>query len=212
MSDQRKVVEAANSSAIDPNVLPVSLTDHADRYWTLRNKLIARATMNSTLSVTASFVSVVLALFAVYSTSSTQRQLKEIDLRQNFLRRYEELVFDVKPKTVSAPTNTDDEKKAAQSMAFTYYHRFWDLQLEEYQFWKEGLIDKAIYASWMDFRRSEMQNNETLQGISYRQAWDEMKTYLRGRERKGSNYYKEFIDFMDGVFDGKSETYENGPR
>jgi hypothetical protein len=193
-------------------VLPASLTDHADRYWTLRNKLIRRATINSTFSVVASFVSVVLALSAVIVTINTQRQLKEIDLRQNFLKRYDELVFEVKPRTMSAPANSDDEKKAAQLMAFSYYHRFWDLQLEEYQFWREGLIDKQIYASWMDFRRSEMQNNESLQGISYRQAWDEMTKYLKGRERPALNYYSEFINFMDGVFQGKSESYENGPR
>jgi hypothetical protein len=194
---------------------------HADQYWTLRNKLISRTAKNSTLSVIASFVSLMIALTVVVYTTSTQKQLtaqalkaqrelKEIDLRQFFLKRYEEIVFDQREKVESLPANTP--KEILEKKARSYYHRFWDLQLEEYQFRCSHLIDERIYSSWMDFRYGEFRENADLQGINYRTGWEEAKDYFSKREPQKKRYYTNFIGFMDKVFNGETTADPNCPE
>ena len=205
MKNDLEVTDSGNTPAIS---IEEMLKNHPDNHWTVRNRLIRRATLNSGLSLFVSLVSVVLAYYAFTTTTSTQHELKEIDLRQNFQKRYEELVFDAKEKA-SVPI---EDKEQARKVAVSYYHRLWDLQLEEYQYWKDGLIKPEVYASWMDFRRKEWKTNDSLQGVTYQQAWAEMKSYFLDNEPGRVAYYKEFTDFMEGVFQGKTETYASGPR
>ena len=177
--------------------------------------------------MTASFFSLVLALLVLAYTTNTQkrltekalqaqqelaekarqaqRDLKQIDLRQDFLKRYEEIVFDEKEKVKSLRARTPKEKEIARKKAFSYYHRFWDLQLEEYQFRCDGLIDKRIYASWMDFRRGEHRDNDNLQGITYKEGWEESKKYFLDREPSRAPYYTYFTGFMEKVFQGDTQ-------
>jgi hypothetical protein len=208
MKENLEVTESGNIDGSSPEEIAAKIKNHPDNQWTVRNKLIRQATINSGLSLFVSLVSIVLAYYAFTTTTSTQRELKAIDLRQSFQKRYEELVFDGKDKA-SAPVQDQGQ---AQKLAIGYYHRFWDLQLEEYQYWKDGLVDAEVYASWMDFRRLEWKANDPLQGVTYQQAWAEVKVYFLNHETNRIAYYKEFTDFMEGVFQGKTETYAKGPK
>lgn len=196
------------------------ISTHADQYWTLRNKLIRWTAITSTLSVAASFVSLMIALGVVLYTTSTQkeltaqalkaqRELKEIDLRQFFLKRYEEIVFDQREKVESLPADTP--KEILEKKAKNYYHRFWDLQLEEYQFRCSQLIDEKIYASWMDFRYGEFRDNAYLQGTNYQDGWEEAKRYFRDREPSKKPYYENFIKFIEKVSHGETTADLNCP-
>lgn len=221
----------ANSPTPDPRDVPEpnqpkkieEIRNHPDNYWTKRNELIWRTTRNSTISVLASFISMVLALYVVYLTTTTQtaltdkamkaqRELKEIDLRQNFLKRYEEIAFDQKERVKALRAESAQDKELAREKAVSYYRRFWDLQLEEYQFRCDGLIDERIYASWMDFRHEEYRGNEALQGITYQDGWKEVSDYFLNRERSKRPYYANFISFMEKVFKGETEADLDCPR
>ena len=141
-----------------------------------------------------------------------QRELKEIDVRHYLLKRYEEIVFDEKEKVKSLRARTSMEKQIARNSAFSYYHRFWDLQLEEYQFRCDGLIDKRVYASWMDFRRGEYQINNHLQSVTYKEGWEEAKIYFLEREPSRAPYYTYFIEFMEKVFQGETQANPICPK
>lgn len=73
-----------------------------------------------------------------------------------------------------------------------YWLSYWFFQQEQYYVWKDGMINNNIFQIWMSFRRSEWKANETLAGISYRDAYQSaVKTGL---------LTKEFQDYMNGVF------------
>src|SRR5437764_977233 len=85
------------------------------------------------------FVSTCALCFSIYAllhTSSVQRQMKTIDLMRSFQERYDRLEW-VESKAVH------DEDTAKR-----YFARYWNLQLEQYEYWKQGFIDDKIFAYW----------------------------------------------------------------
>ncbi|SRR6266478_5183842 len=193
--DPRRVLPPKAGSAIHQ--------DHADNYWTLRNKLFVASIAISAVSICFSAVSLGLAVWALTKSIENQRQsianqrdLKGIDLLVTFQKRYDELAYDVRSKV-------DSDEKATE-----YYHRFWDLQFEQYQYWKLGMIQPEIYGSWMEFRRQEFVRNYKIRNVTFQEGWLEGKNYLFAGDPKRSGYYKEFADFMDGVFRGEDWRYK----
>ena len=66
----------------------------------------------------------------------------------------------------------DRELVAKQKLSSDKYWRsFWFLQQEQYYLWKDGMINNNIFQIWMNFRRSEWNRNESLAGVSYRDAY-----------------------------------------
>lgn len=145
--------------------------DHAHHYWTLRNKLLVASIVISAVSICFSAASVGLALWALTKSIENQRQsidnqrdLKGIDLLVTFQKRYDELAYDIRSKV-------DSDERATE-----YYHRFWDLQFEQYQYWKVGMIQPEIYGSWMEFRRQEFVRNYKIRRLPSRMAGSRART------------------------------------
>lgn len=170
------------------------LLNHADNKWTLRNKLIAITTLISTFGFGLSLTSVLVASKALTTSTETQRQFKAVDLRQYCQKRYDDLAYDTKLRA-SEP-----------NQAKIYYRRFWDLQFEQYQYCRDGLIEPQIYATWMAARRLEWDSNEPVGGVEYQKGWTDMKDFFLHHDYGGRGDYKEFVDFMDGVFHGTTQT------
>lgn len=199
--------------------LPKAIQEHPDNYLTLRNRFIRRSTLISTLTLALSFASIVLAFVAVIITfrtqrnavdvttktqrdavkltTDTQRQLKEIDLRQSFQERYNKLTAE----TASSVKNESDAKG--------YYRSYWRLQLEEYQYWCDGMINEDLYATWAESRRSDWEKNLAFKynggSFTYQQGWQYMKNYFIERDRGKHTQYERFVKFFDEVIFG-SET------
>ncbi len=147
------------------------------------------------VSIFISALSFGFAIYALIYTLDQQRKMKVIDLLAEFQRRYDEVTYDVKGKVQAQP-------QVGQVRPEEYYRRYWDLQLEQHQYWKSGYITREIYSSWMDFRRREWLANEQVGGKSYQDGWQEAKRYL-------DDY--EFSNFMERVFNGDRTAYINGP-
>lgn len=192
---------------------------HPDNYWTLRNKLICVTTVGSALSLCLSMFSLYVASNVAYTNSKTQRELreedykiqqkfgekeferqrllKELDLRQNCQNRYDDLAYETKARVKS----TNDAKG--------YYKRFWDLQFEQYQYCKDGLINREIFATWMASRHDEYKDNESVGKMPYQDGWN----YMAGHFKKHNHEaYAEFVDFMNQVFLGNKATCELRPK
>src|SRR5947207_910908 len=71
------IIRALVGTKSTSDELPESLREHPDNYLTLRNRFIRRATNNSTLTLLLSCASIVLAGYAVYKTTTTQKNAVE---------------------------------------------------------------------------------------------------------------------------------------
>jgi hypothetical protein len=160
--------------------------------WSLRNKLALISTIFSGLSWG-------FAIGALMYSVSTQYQMKNIDLLIYFQKRYDDVAYDMKGR-VGKEYKPED-----------YYHRFWDLQFEQYQYWRLGLIRQDIYSSWMGVRLSDWKRDEDLGGMKYRQGWEEAQRYLSNGSTNNPKYYDDFVKFMNAIHDGHTEVYINGP-
>ena len=192
---------------LPPEKGPDEHQNHADNYWTLRNRLIRFSIAISALSIIFSALSLFLAILALNrglenqrSSIENQRDMKSVDLLVSFQKRYDDLAYDVRSRV-------DSKGKALE-----YYHRFWDLQFEQYQYWKSGWIKREIYSSWMDFRQKEFDQNDPVGGISFQDGWTlTERDYLLPALQQRAAAYKDFTDFMDKVLHGDSSQYRNGP-
>jgi len=73
-----------------------------------------------------------------------------------------------------------------------------------------GLITPEVYApGWTSGRRRKA--NDSLQAVTYQQAWPNKIIFL-DHEPDSIAYYKEFTDFMEGVFQGKLRLMQRGPE
>jgi hypothetical protein len=171
---------------------------HADNRITVRNVLMFVGLLVSMTSVILAYRALNASTAAQVGSTATQRQLKEIDLRQSFQKRYDDLSDDLKLKVKS------------RQDAETYYRRYWRLQLEEYQYWCEGMIDEKLYDTWANSRRYEWNTNVPLNykggAYLYREGWDAMKKYLNVRNQGNSAPYENFMKFFDNTIFRSKDT------
>jgi hypothetical protein len=125
-----------------------------------------------------------------------QRKLKEIDMRQYCQKRYDDLAYEARVRV-----RTNDDAKG-------YYKRFWDLQFEQYQYCKEGVINQKIYKTWMDSRRREHRDDERVGKMGSQKGWDYMAGIFIKNEEPEKEAYTEFVSFMNEVFAGTRKTCE----
>jgi hypothetical protein len=137
------------------------------------------------------------AVVALLYTVHNEREMKTIDLLTHFQQRYDYLVYEEQRKLQALP------EEQARPQAEAFYRRFWDLQLEQYQEWREGFITPEIFSSWMNFRRCEWERNEKVGGVTYREGWEGFKKYL-GNDDDG------FSAYMEEVFKNRRAVCANG--
>jgi hypothetical protein len=104
---------------------------------------------------------------SIYSQSiniQRQHEMKMIDLMTHFQGRYDVLMWEVAPAV--------DDIEDARS----YFSRYWNMQLEQYEYWQEGLIEDDVYAYWMGLRREAYNDAEyrpfrTFPDYTFQQGW-----------------------------------------
>ncbi|WP_162600649.1 hypothetical protein [Paraburkholderia sp. C35] len=91
-----------------------------------------------------------------------------------------------------------------KSRAHSLFIKLWNLQHEQYLYYREGLIPQPIFESWLAFRYSDYHSNSyDFDGVNYKWAWDTRKTEFGAQS--------EFVQFMDLAMD-TSGTYANAPN
>jgi hypothetical protein len=107
-------------------------------------------------------------LVSIYSQSiniQRQHEMKTIDLMTHFQNRYDTLMWEVSP--------TVDEEVEAQA----YFSRYWNMQLEQYEYWQQGLIADDVYAYWTSLRRATYNDAayrpfRTFPDYTFQQGWE----------------------------------------
>jgi hypothetical protein len=84
------------------------------------------------------------------NTSSLNKNSKKVDVMMVFHKRYDELKFEKEP--MEKQTSVDGE--LTQDLK-NYYYRFWNLQLDQWQYSKLDFLDDEIYSHWLNSRRLE---------------------------------------------------------
>ncbi len=107
------------------------------------------------------------------TNTTVQHEMKQIDLMRHFQDRYDKIIWEVSKEVT-------DERTAN-----AYFDRYWNLQLEQYEYWKQGLIDDDVFAYWMKLRRESYMDaewrpfEETLPDYTYKQGWEHARLALR---------------------------------
>ncbi|HEX4055475.1 MAG TPA: hypothetical protein VHX86_14515 [Tepidisphaeraceae bacterium] len=102
-------------------------------------------TLQEVIALLQAFSALIAGLALVISSLALRevRKMKTIDLMRAFQERYDKLRWDIAKDVKGKQT------------AREFYSRFWNLQLEQYEYWQHGLIDDRIYTYWMQMRRTE---------------------------------------------------------
>ena len=70
-------------------------------------------------------------------------------------RRFEHIVYDLMPKVMRHEYDINE-----------FYDLYWGLQVDQYHFWKQNLIDDEIYSYWLTLRHLDWSRNQSVGNIS----------------------------------------------
>jgi hypothetical protein len=134
---------------------------------------------------------VILSVVSLKLSLCTNKSLKRVDIAMECQRRFAKVYYTLRPKA-----------KANQYNVAEYYSLFWSLQIDQFQYWTEGLIDEKIFSFWMFCRHEEWLENEMIATMDYHSGW-------RLAVKKFRLESSEMYPFMMSVFEGTSELIEN---
>jgi len=140
------------------------------------------------------------AVVAIWIARRFTQRIKRIEATLEFRKRYqefldaksklnEEFYFDANGARITpAPTPNDKHKHAADNL----YRRLFDLLLNEFGFYRAGLVDHYAFTEWMRWRWHDFRSASAVTGISYETGWLNWKGHpaLHGNP---------FLDFLDTV-------------
>lgn len=131
-----------------------------------------------------------------------ERKMMGLELLIHFQTRYDKVAYENRNRILELMTLNKDTA-VVNRMVKSYYSRYWDLQLEQYQAWRDTLLDISIYSTWMRWRRYEYERNDTLGLLNYQKGWTRFKTIPHLKD-------SEFVRFTNEVHNGNETVYING--
>lgn len=125
-------------------------------------------------------------------TLAMSKEYKTVDVMLQCQKRYDKIVWDMKERVKKGERETD-----------AFYDRFWNLQLEQFQYWVNGFINDKTFLYWLSCRHNEY-NQPDVFGIgenSYRNSFDIfVKKY---------KVVTDFENLMRGCFFKQMDTLED---
>lgn len=158
-----------------------------DNRWTLRNALNG---VNTIMSLSGMLI----AVFALIVSSHRQREDKAVEMTSYFQKRYADVTAEREALSV------DTRDTIACKRAAIHY---WNLQLEQYQFWKRGLIPKEFFVYWMNLRHREAKAHERFGSMNYLRSWFYAKDVLA---------HEKFTRFMNKILLGNMNELDEEPH
>ncbi len=140
------------------------------------------------------------AIAAIWIARRFTQRIKRIEATLEFRKRYqefldaqsklnEEFYFDNNGARINpAPAPTHKDKHIADNL----YRRLFDLMLNEFGFFRAGLVDHYAFTEWMRWRWHDFRGASDVTGLSYAQGWQDWK-------RQPGLHGNPFLDFLDTV-------------
>lgn len=132
-----------------------------------------------------------IALYTIVILRKSLIQTKEhqsINLTNDYQKRYEAIKYDV--GVADLRSNSDWEN---------YYLKYWNLQFEQFEYFKKGYIDESIYTYWLIVRYGEYHENAKTGKMNYKNGWDFVSD---------KTVSTEFKSFMERVFNCANGNYK----
>ncbi len=133
----------------------------------------------NTLTIIFIIATLFVGIITIYNSQTMQnrsiaheREMKSIELQIHFQTRWDKVAYDIKGKIYE---QKQKDAKLDEILMDSYYNRFWDLQLEQYQVWKKRLLDISVYSTWMDYRWQEFQDKTPVGALTYKEGWENFK-------------------------------------
>ncbi len=124
----------------------------------------------------------VAGIFAILIAQTYTKRMKQFEAMLEFSKRFHELIqeqramnrkYEENKKAACYDPKVDDEDAKA------WWWRFFDLQLYEYDFYQEGLVDKGRFEEWMIWRWYDSHREPGKEwrtcGIDYVTGWNNWK-------------------------------------
>jgi hypothetical protein len=145
-------------------------------------------------SIVQSVIAVASVLVLILNLK-TIRGMKRTDVAIEDHRRYDAML--------QLRNSVNCNESATQAEVDDYYLRFWNLQYDQFEHWRDGMVKEEVFIQWLMARYVEYQANKLLiDGHSRTQS-----RYQEGWQTAKRHYLLSgFTDFMDTVFAIPSET------
>jgi hypothetical protein len=134
------------------------------------------------LQMSLTFLTAVILYLTLVRSLRTWKENKAVDVMLRCQERYDDIVWNYKQKVRNSGI---DELE--------FYERFWELQVEQFQYWRKGYISDEIYECWAYQRHREWLENKNLRSLSYQDGWKKIC---------GLEVQNVFTQFMNLVFSG----------
>ncbi|MCX7356967.1 MAG: hypothetical protein NT015_02280 [Alphaproteobacteria bacterium] len=152
----------------------------------------------------ALFVAAIGAVIAIQSLREATRnsRLEKIaDVLMECTRRYGDLIE--LRHTLKKDVLCGDI--TAASAANRYYHAYWNLQWDQWTFFRLGLIPHEIFGDWFLERLNALSYDNDSFGGTFERGWTEVG-------RKAMTTYPDFVAFVDAVWALKARPAEEARR
>lgn len=74
-----------------------------------------------------------------------------------------------------------------------FWRLYWSHQMDQFQYWKDGLLDEATYRRWLEARTHDHSVNWKVKETDYREGWTQFRDWTP---------HKDFVELMELVFTG----------
>ena len=112
------------------------------------------------------FVTIIIMVVTFIKSLKMTKVNKIIDVTINCQKRFDTIVWESVRLINEGKVEVEE-----------YYERYWNLQLEQFQYWKLGFINDEIYKYWMSARFKEWNQNKSIGEISYQDGWHKAAEY-----------------------------------
>jgi hypothetical protein len=129
------------------------------------------------------FITTVILFFTLIYTLRLSKKNKAVDVMLRCQERYDQITWRYK-----------DTILKSDIPEIHFYDRFWELQIEQFQYWQKGYITDEIFEHWMFQRKREWAENNKIKKLSYQDGWK--KIY-------GFRVDNKYTQFMERIFQGE---------
>ena len=131
----------------------------------------------------------VLAWQTMREQTRNSRLEKIADVLMDCTRRYGDLI------ALRTQLEADVRRgELSESVAATrYFHAYWNLQWDQYNYFQLGLLPHHVIAIWFLDRVRQIRRGETVFGTSFQNGWSDIARDILGE-------YAEFVRFVDEVW------------
>lgn len=149
----------------------------------------------------------VIAVLAFRVNRSTNWYLKSVDVMVKCNERYDALLTtrtELARREAEASASPDRLQPPSRDEVETYARRFWGLQVDQFDYYQLGMIERRVFIDWAIHKVRLFRDNAMVGDRTFRQRFDDMKTNVFWEKRDFTN----FFTHLEELSKKPDETYD----